>query len=238
MSQLTVSLAGVAYDRTRAIFDGRVRIQGCETIPLAMSPEETFHRAFRYQEFDITELSLSNYMNLTSKGRSPYVAIPVFPARQFRHSSIYIRTDRGIDRPQDLTGKLVGVPEYQMTAAVWVRGILQHEYGVRAAALRWRNGGLEQPGRKEKVGFTLPADVELEPIPATETLSQQLDEGKIDALVSALAPACFGRNPLVRRLFPDYPRPRRIITGAPEFSRSCTLLESGRSSWRRIPGSR
>ncbi len=100
MTQLTVSLAGVAYDRTRALFDGRVRIKGCETIPLAMSPEETFHRAFRYQEFDITELSLSNYMNLVSKGCSHYVAIPVFPARQFRHSSIYIRTDRGIERPE------------------------------------------------------------------------------------------------------------------------------------------
>ncbi len=204
MSRLTVSLAGVAYDRTRAIFDGRVQIQGCETIPLAMSPEEAFHRAFRYQEFDITELSLSNYTNLVSKGLSPYVAIPVFPARQFRHSSIYIRADRGIERPEDLQGKLVEVPEYQMTAAVWVRGILRHEYGVRAEALRWRNGGLENPGRKQKVAFTLPAGVELEPIPATETLSQQLDEGKIDALVSALAPACFGRNPLVRRLFPDY----------------------------------
>ncbi len=204
MTQLCVSLAGVDYDRTRAIFDGRVRIKGCETIPLAMSPEETFHRAFRYREFDISELSLSNYMILASQGLNHYTAIPVFPARQFRHSSIYIRTDRGIDRPEDLRGKVVGVPEYQMTAALWVRGILRHEYGVEAASLCWRNGGLEQPGRKQKSTLTLPADVELAAIPATETLSQHLDEGKIDALVSALAPSCFGRNPRVRRLFQDY----------------------------------
>jgi len=102
MAKLTVSVAGVDYDRTRALFDGTVSIDGCETICCAMSPEEAFHRAFRYQEFDITELSLSNTMNLVAKGMSPYVAIPVFPSRLFRHSSIYIRADRGIERPEDL----------------------------------------------------------------------------------------------------------------------------------------
>lgn len=204
MTKLTLSLAGVNYDRTRAIFDGRVRISGCETIPIALSPEETFHRAFRYHEFDITELSLSNYMSLTAKGICPYVAIPVFPARQFRHSSIYIRTDRGIERPEDLRGKIVGVPEYQMTAALWVRAFLQYDYGVSPASMRWRNGGLEQPGRKQKVPFTLPVDVELKPIPDSETLSQQLDTGKIDALISALAPSCFGKSAQVRRLFHNY----------------------------------
>ena len=148
MAKLTVSVAGVDYDRTRALFDGTVRIAGCETICCAMSPEEAFHRAFRYQEFDITELSLSNSMALIAKGAHPYVAIPVFPSRLFRHSSIYIRTDRGIERPADLRGKVIGVPEYAMTAAVWIRGILQDEYGVRAADVKWRSGGLEQPGRE------------------------------------------------------------------------------------------
>jgi 4,5-dihydroxyphthalate decarboxylase len=131
MSKLTVSLAGCDYDRTRALFDGRVQIKGCETISVAMSPEEAFHRAFRFQEFDITELSLSNYMNVVAKGIGHYVAIPVFPSRLFRHSSIYVRADRGIERPEDLKGKIVGVPEYQMTAAVWVRGILQDEFGLK-----------------------------------------------------------------------------------------------------------
>src|SRR5205085_11892901 len=106
MVKLTVSVAGVDYDRTRALFDGTVPIAGCETICCAMSPEEAFRRAFRYQEFDITELSLSNSMALIAKGAHPYVVIPVFPSRLFRHSSIYIRTDRGIGRPEDLRGKI------------------------------------------------------------------------------------------------------------------------------------
>ena len=168
MSKLTVSLAACDYDRTRALFNGTVPIRGCEVIPVAMAPEEAFHRAFRYQEFDITELSLSNYMNVTDRGIGHYAAIPVFPSRLFRHSSIYVRADRGIERPEDLRGKLVGVPEYQMTAAVWIRGILQDEYGVRPADMRWRNGGLEQAGRKQKVALELPKDVELRELSAGE----------------------------------------------------------------------
>jgi 4,5-dihydroxyphthalate decarboxylase len=204
--KLTVSLACCDYDRTRALFDGRVPIEGCETIACAMPPEEAFHRAFRFQEFDITELSLSNYMNTVARGTNHYVAIPVFPSRLFRHSSLYVRPDRGINRPEDLRGRIVGVPEFQMTAAVWVRGMLADEYGLRTAEIRWRNGGLEEPGRKQKVVLSLPPEIELEAIPPTETLSQHLDEGRIDALITALAPSCFGRNPEVRRLFPDYRR--------------------------------
>ena len=203
MTKLTVSLAGVDYDRTRALFDGTVRIEGCDTIALAMSPEEAFHRAFRFQEFDITELSLASTMTVLDRGASHYVAIPVFPSRLFRHSSIHIRTDRGIAQPRDLAGKLVGVPEYQMTAAVWIRGILQDQYGVRPADMRWRTGGLEQPGREERVKLSLPG-VDLQPIPTTETLSAQLASGQLDAVISALAPSCFGRDPHVARLFPDY----------------------------------
>jgi len=204
MSSLTVSLAACDYDRTRALFNGKVPIRGCDVIPVAMAPEEAFHRAFRYQEFDITELSLSSYMNVTARGVSPYAAIPVFPSRMFRHSSIYVRADRGIERPEDLRGKIVGVPEYQMTAAVWMRGILQDEHGVLPSQMRWRSGGLEEPGRKQIVTLQLPPDVELQPLPDGATLSQSLDEGKIDALISALAPSCFRRNRLVRRLFQDY----------------------------------
>lgn len=204
MAKLTVSVAGVDYDRTRALFDGTVPIAGCETICCAMPPEEAFHRAFRHQEFDITELSLSNSMAAVARGTNAYVAIPVFPSRLFRHSSIYIRSDRGIERPQDLRGKVIGVPEYAMTAAVWARGLLQDEYGVAAAEVRWRSGGLEEPGREARLALTLPPEIELRPIPAGETLSQHLDNGRLDGLISALAPSCFGRNPAVRRLFPDY----------------------------------
>ena len=203
MAKLTVSLAGVDYDRTRALFDGTVAIEGCETIAVAMSPEQAFHRAFRFGEFDITELSLSSQMNVLGRGQNHYVAIPVFPSRMFRHSSVYIRSDRGIVRPEDLRGRLIGVPEYQMTAAVWIRGILQDQYGLEPQAMRWRTGGLEEAGRQEKSRIEIPG-LDLAPIPTTETLSGQLASGALDALVSALAPSCFGRDRAVTRLFPDY----------------------------------
>ncbi len=204
MSKLTISLAGVDYDRTRAIFDGRVRVDGCEVIASPMTPEEAFHRAFKFQEFDVTELSMSSYMSQVSRDGSPYIAIPAFVSRMFRHSSIYIRTDRGIGKPEDLKGKIVGVPEYQMTAAMWVRGILQDEHDVKPGDMRWRSGGLAEAGRKQNVSLHLPDDVELEFISPEETLNEQLDRGELDALVSAQAPFCFDTNDNVDRLFPDY----------------------------------
>lgn len=204
MSRLTLSLSCVDYDRTRAIFEEKVRVAGCDIIGTPMSPEEAFHRAFKFQEFDITELSMSSYMNLVAKGDSPYVGIPAFLSRMFRHSSIYIRNDKGIDRPEDLRGKIVGVPEYQITAALWVRGMLEDEYGVAPADMSWRDGGLEQTGKIPNLNLQLPDGVHLETIPADQTLSGALDSGAIDALVSARAPSCFGRNDKITRLFPDY----------------------------------
>ena len=204
MNRIPLSLSCVAYDRTRALFDGRVTVAGCDLHPVAMSPEEAFHRNFRHQEFDVTELSMSSYMVQLADGRCPYVGIPVFPSRLFRHSSLYIRTDRGIASPEDLRGKLVGVPEYQMTVALWMRGILADRYGVQPADMRWRSGGLEEPGRGNVVALRLPEDVELRPIPEGRTLSAELADGAIDALLSARAPSCFGRVAEVARLFPDY----------------------------------
>ncbi|MED6310899.1 MAG: ABC transporter substrate-binding protein [Pseudomonadota bacterium] len=204
MSRLTLSLSCVDYDRTRAIFEGKVRVAGCDIVPTAMSPEEAFHRAFKFQEFDISELSMSSYMNQVAKDGSPYVGIPAFLSRMFRHSSIYIRTDKGIDKPEDLKGKVVGVPEYQMTAALWVRGMLQDEYGVQPADMNWRDGGLEEGGKIPNVNLKLPKGVHLETIPTDRTLSEMLDTGEIAALFSARAPSCFGRNANVTRLFQDY----------------------------------
>jgi 4,5-dihydroxyphthalate decarboxylase len=169
-----------------------------------MPPEEAFHRAFKYREFDVTELSMSSYMNVQSRDGSPYIAIPAFVSRLFRHSSIYIRTDRGIDGPEDLKGKIVGVPEYQMTAALWVRGIFADEYGVQPADISWRNGGLEEGGREERAPLHLPGDVELQSIPKDETLAEHLDAGRIDALISARAPSSYHTNDNIDRLFPDY----------------------------------
>lgn len=214
MGKLSISLACCDYDRTHAIFDGRAPIEGCEVYATPMAPEEAFHRAFKYQEFDVTELSLSSTIMTTARGECPYIGVPAFVSRLFRHSSIYIRTDRGINGPEDLKGKIVGLPEYQMTANLWVRGILQDEHGVKPSDIRWRNGGLEEAGREERSRLSLPDDVELESIPKDQTLTQWLEEGKIDALLSARAPSCFLRGaPNVDRLFPNYPEIERAYFG-------------------------
>jgi 4,5-dihydroxyphthalate decarboxylase len=203
--KVPLSVACWDYDRTRALIDGRVVIEGCDATFFPLPVEETFFRALRHAEFDIAELSLSSYLVLVDRGRSPYVAIPAFVSRAFRHSAIYIRTDRGIKAPADLVGRLVGVPEYQVTAAVWVRGILEDEYGVKPSDLRWRTGGVEQPGRHEKVDLSLPAGVEVTAIPRDETLAQWFVDGRLDAIVAPRAPSCFTeKRPHIGRLFPDF----------------------------------
>jgi len=209
MAKLPLTIACWDYDRARALKDGRVEVEGCDIAYLPLPVEETFFRAFKYAEFDVCELSFSTYTRALSRERDEgiplaYRALPVFISRMFRHSGIYIRTDRGIESAADLKGKIVGVPEYQMTAAVWIRGILEHEYGVPTASMKWRNGGLEEPGRQEKVPFTLPPGVELVGIGDQKTLNAMLEAGEIDALVSARAPSCLGRSPKVARLFPNF----------------------------------
>ncbi len=205
MSDIPITIAAGDYDRTRPIRDGRVTVEGCAVTYLAMSSSELFFRALRHQEFDVCELSFSNYMTQKQRGVADYIAIPVFLSRVFRHSGFYIRDDRGINAPEDLRGRIVGVPEYPMTAAVWQRGMLQDEYGVAPGEMRWRTGGLEQPGRIERTPFTPPEGVEVTPILADRTLSGMLADGEIDALLSPSPPSCFTRGAAnIGRLFPDY----------------------------------
>ncbi len=205
MMPLELSLSVCEYDRTAAIFNGRAPIEGCDVTAVANSPEESFHRAFKFQEFDVTEISMSSYLLSVARNDSHYVAIPAFVSRLFRHSGIYVRTDR-IKTPQDLKGKTIGLPEYQMTANVWVRGMLEEEYGVRPRDIRWRRGGLEEPGREERARINIPPEVDLAAVPADRTISDMLAKGEIDGLLSARAPSCYLRGaPNVGRLFPDYP---------------------------------
>ena len=205
MSLLPLTVACWNYDRTNPIRDGKVAIEGCDMRFFDIEPVEMFHRALHHEEFDVSELSFSNYLSLRARGECPYIAIPVFPGRKFRHSGIFIRTDRGIKTAADLKGKLVGVPEYQVTAVTWVRGILADDHGVEPKDLHWRSGGLEQAGRTEKVTFTPPKGVELIPIPTDRTLSDMLAKGEIDALISPRAPSCFQKGAAhVARLFPDF----------------------------------
>lgn len=206
MAKLRLSLGCCDYDRTRALFDGRVWVEGCELVPVAIEPEEAFHRAFQFQEFDISELSLSSHALTTSRGQNAYVGIPAFVSRLFRHSSIYVRTDRGITEPGDLRGKTIGLPEYQITANVWVRGILQDEYGVDPSDIHWRRGGVEEADREERAPLELAANVDLQQVPKGKTLSGMLEAGELDGLIGARAPSCFLRGaPNVGRLFTDYP---------------------------------
>ncbi len=205
MTDLPLTIACWDYDRARPIMDGRVPIEGCDVRFLSLSPEEVFFRAFRHGEFDVTELSFSTYLMARARGQCPYVAIPVFISRAFRHSGIYIRTDRGIEQPSDLKDRLVGVPEYQVTAAVWIRGILEDEYGLKPSDIEWRTGGVEEPGRHEKVALELPGEVRIAAIGPDQTLGAMLEAGDIDALIAPRAPSCFERRAAhVGRMFPDF----------------------------------
>ena len=203
MTKLNLSLAVRDYDRTRPLFDGSVRIDGVDPIQMSLGPEEIFFRAFRNAEFDICELSLSSFTVATADGCCPYVGVPAFVSRAFRHTSFYVRTDR-IKRPEDLKGKRVGIPEYQLTANVWARALLQDEYGVKPSDISWVRGGLEEPGRREKIAIKLPADVRLDEAPEGHTLSDMLAAGEIDAFIGPRVPSCFERgDPNVGWLFPD-----------------------------------
>ncbi|WP_299450322.1 ABC transporter substrate-binding protein [uncultured Pigmentiphaga sp.] len=205
MSKLNLSLSVGNYDRTQALFDGRVSIEGCNVRAVPLEPEEAFHRAFRYEEFDVTEISMSSHMMTTARGDNKYIGIPAFLSRVFRHSGIYIRTDRGIKSPEDLRGKTIGVPEYQITANVWIRGILEDEYGVKPTEIHWRRGGIEEPGRGERAPISLDPAIDLQQIPDDKTLSDMLESGEIDAYIGARAPSCFLRGaPNVGRLFDNY----------------------------------
>ncbi|HTI68040.1 MAG TPA: ABC transporter substrate-binding protein [Caulobacteraceae bacterium] len=202
MAKLSLSVAIGDYDRTRPLVDGVAQIDGVDPVFMLLEPEEIFFRAFRHAEFDIAELSLSSFCVRTARGDNPYVGVPVFPSRAFRHTAISVRTDR-IKQPQDLKGRVVGVPEYQLTACVWGRAILA-EHGVAPSDVTWVRGGLEQPGRVEKIALNLPADVRLESIPAGATLSDMLERGEIDAVLSPRIPSCQERGaPHVGWLFPD-----------------------------------
>ncbi|MBU4609688.1 ABC transporter substrate-binding protein [Achromobacter sp. GG226] len=203
MSKLQLSVAMGDYDRTRPLLNGSVQIDGADPVYMTLSPEEMFFRAFRNEEFDVSELSFSSYLVKTAKGECPYVAVPVFLSRAFRHTSIYVRRDR-IRRPEDLRGCRIGIPEYQLTAIVWARALLQDDYGVRPDEVTWVRGGIDEPGRPEKIALQLPPGVVLESAPADRTISDMLDAGEIDAFIAPRPPSgAAARNPDVGWLFPD-----------------------------------
>ena len=200
-----ISIATWDYDRVRPLIDGRVTVKGCAVDYKVLPPEECFHRAYVLNEFDVSEIGFSPYLIAHSRGISPYVALPVFLSRMFRHSAFYIRTDRGIRSPGDFRGKTIGVVEYQMSAVMWCRGMLADEYGVAPDDMIWRQGGVNVPGRKEKFPLNLPPGFPLEPLPEGQTLSGMLSDGRLDAIISAEPPSCYGApGAPVARLFENF----------------------------------
>ena len=204
MVEVPVTIACGNYDRTQAIRDGRVKVEGCAVTYLPLYPEEIFHRVFKFQEFDISEMSFSSYLRTVSAGTSEYTAVPAFVSRIFRHSGIYIRKGAGITKPEDLRGKRIGVPEYQITAVVWMRGMMQHEYGVPPSEIHWRSGGQEQAGREERTPLKPIPGLDLQAIPHDKTLVGMLRDGELDALFTARAPSSFlAGEAHITRLFPN-----------------------------------
>jgi 4,5-dihydroxyphthalate decarboxylase len=205
MPRRPLTLACWNYDRTRALADGRIQPDGLDLNYLALPVEETFFRMLRHHEFDAAEMSLSSYVLSLFGPDRPFVAIPIFTSRSFRHSCIYVHAASGIAEPSDLAGKKVGTPEYQMTAGVWIRGILSDEYGVPAASASYFTGGQEQAGRPEKLRLDLPADISVQPIGPQQTLSAMLGGGELDALYTPRIPSTFrSAAGAVRRLFDEY----------------------------------
>lgn len=202
MGKITVTLACGDYDRVAPLKDGRIKPEGVNLNFIAMGPEELFFRMARHKEFEVSEMSLASYITGRAQGRDDLIAIPVFPSRMFRHSSIFVHANAGIQKPEDLKGCRVGVGEYQMTAIVWVKGILLDDHGVAASDIHWLTGGQEQPGREERVPLKLPPEIRLDHIPEDKTLSSMLETGELDAVIAARVPSpVLHGSDQVKRLF-------------------------------------
>jgi 4,5-dihydroxyphthalate decarboxylase len=201
MAKIPLTLAIGEYDHVRDLADGTVPVAGVDLNVLRLPIEEMFYRFLVHGEFDASEVSLAKLAALTAQDDGRFVALPVFTSRVFRHSSIYVRRDGGIERPEQLAGKRIGVPEWAQTAAVYSRGLLCHEYGIDLASIHWHQGGVNDPGRREKVALVLPSGYRLDVV-ADRSLSEMLLAGDLDAVLSARAPAPFiAADPRLRRLF-------------------------------------
>lgn len=210
MSEIKVVLAGGAYDRVMPLQDGRVRPAGIDLQYIAMPIEEVFWRALRHTEFDAAELSLGYYWWMRAHGDDRYVALPVFPSRFFRHGCVYVNSGSGFRDFSQLRGCVVGLPEYTMTACVWLRGLLQDEHGIPPEDIHWRIGGIESPGRRDRIDMAFPEDVDIAPVPDGTSLNGLLAEGKLDAVFCPRIPSAYWTGE-IRRLLPDYQQAERAF---------------------------
>ncbi len=184
---LTLSIALSDNERTRPITQGRIKAQGVRLIPTVVHPSEMFWRQLKYADFDVSEMSLSSLFIATARGDRRWVALPIYTSRMFFHTNILVRTDRGILKPEDLKGKRVGVPEYQQTAALWSRGILEHEFGVLARDIEWFMERGPEKSHGGATGFKPPEGVRLNQIPASTNIGEMLVNGELDATLLYLS---------------------------------------------------
>jgi 4,5-dihydroxyphthalate decarboxylase len=204
MKKLALTVAMPDYDHVRDLALGRVQAQGIDLTVLAFPVEEIFYRFLMYREFDVSEISFAKYASLIARGDTSIVALPVFPSRMFRQSSLFVRRDGPIKKITDLSGKRVGVPEWAQTAAVYSRGFVVHEYGIKLSAIEWVQAGVNEPGRAEKVELKLPKGVKLTRV-KDKSLNEMLLKGEIDAILAARPPAAFSAgDKKIKRFFDDY----------------------------------
>lgn len=206
MTDLKLTFACGLYDRMLRLYTKEVKPRGIDLQFLANDePREIFDRMAGKLEFDVSEMSGSEYISRLGANQCPFVALPVFASRVFRHSFVFINKRAGIRTPKDLEGKRIGVPLYTMSAAMWIRGLLQHEYGVDLSSVTWIEGALKSAGAHGKpsaMPLLKPANIEINK--SGKAMSTLLAEGAVDAVISSRAVEGLGTNPDIARLFPDY----------------------------------
>jgi 4,5-dihydroxyphthalate decarboxylase len=203
-ARVHLTLATTDYDHVRDLVNGVVRPEGTVLTAFVLPVEEIFYRFIKNREWDVSEMSFGKFIGYASQGNSPFVGIPVFPSRVFRHSAFYVRSDRGISTPKDLEGKRVGIPEWAQTAGIYARGYLSETAGVDLRKIHWVQAGMNQAGREEKVEFKLPAGIQYEQRRDT-SISDMLLSGEVDAAISARVPDAFGKGAgKIARLYPNY----------------------------------
>jgi 4,5-dihydroxyphthalate decarboxylase len=239
MPNLKLTLACWDYDRTRPLMDGRVKPEGIDLDIEILRPRQAFQRMLDKKEFDVSELSLASYTALKGRGECPFVAVPVALSKIFRHSCIYVRRGAGISTPQDLKGKRVGTSQWGSTGLVFMRGMLQHDYGIRPQDMHWFMGGLNTFVEPPLIALNLPKDIELDFLSGTQTLEHMFAAGELDALLSLYIPKLFWRvPPPSRACFRTTRKSNRTITAARAFCRSCIRWCCARASIARIRGQR
>jgi 4,5-dihydroxyphthalate decarboxylase len=205
MNRVPLTAAMPDYDHVRDLALGRVQAEGIDLTCLTFPVEEIFYRFIVYKEWEVSEISFAKYVSLIAQGDESFYALPVFPSRVFRHSSLYVRRDGPIKRIEDLAGRRVGIPEWAQTAAVYSRGFLVHQFGLKLASIDWVQAGVNQPGRVEKVELKLPKGVKVTPAP-DKSLNEMLLSGEVDAVLAARSPDAFIQgNRKIRRFFDDFP---------------------------------